>query len=423
MTSENPPGRRPPTIDLTATEVENPAAAKEAASDSAAAEAAKDTSPKDTAPGEPTAAADPKLPGNRKTSYALMALAGCIIVAGVVGALWFEGILPLYEPTPPAAATLNAVTAAANSGITARLDKIERTLQAQQQAAPKQEPAPIPPALTNRLTAAEAQAKSLSDSMAALNRRLDDIAATSQNAAKQAGAAAATAAAAKAGIQDSVKEAMRSAEQNAVSHSDIDAVTDRIAALENAVKALSENQAHQAAATNDSALRLSVAAAALKSEVERGAPYQAELAAAQTLGAAPDALAALAPFSASGVPSAAALARELAALVPELRRSAEAQPDDTVLGRLEANAQRLVRFAPIDATAGNDPASVSARIAIDAARADIAAAQTDIISLPDKAKPLAADWVKKAQARDAAIAASRRIAADALAALTKPAAP
>jgi hypothetical protein len=110
-------------------------------------------------------------------------------------------------------------------------------------------------------------------------------------------------------------------------------------------------------------------------------------------------------------------------LAPELRHSAEAQPDDTVLGRLEANAQRLVRFAPIDATARNDPASVSARIAIDAARADIAAAQTDITSLPDKAKPLAADWVKKAQARDAAIAASRRIAADALAALTKPAAP
>ncbi len=63
-----------------------------------------------------------------------------------------------------------------------------------------------------------------------------------------------------------------------------------------------------------------------------------------------------------------------------------------------------------------------ARIDIDAARADIAAALTDIAALPDAAKPLAADWVKKAEARNAAIAASGKIAADALAALSKPAA-
>jgi len=41
--------------------------------------------------------------------------------------------------------------------------------------------------------------------------------------------------------------------------------------------------------------------------------------------------------------------------------------------------------------------------------------------LPDPARTLAAPWVKKAEAREAAIAASRRIAADALAALGKPA--
>ena len=98
---------------------------------------------------------------------------------------------------------------------------------------------------------------------------------------------------------------------------------------------------------------------------------------------------------------------------PPTRRPA----DRTFLGRLEANAQHLVRITPVDAPAGNDPSAIIARIDADAARADIAAALTDIAALPESAKPLAADWVKKANARDAAIAASRQIAADALAAL------
>jgi hypothetical protein len=41
--------------------------------------------------------------------------------------------------------------------------------------------------------------------------------------------------------------------------------------------------------------------------------------------------------------------------------------------------------------------------------------------LPEPARVLAAPWSKKVAAREAAIAASRRIAADALAALGRPA--
>ena len=72
--------------------------------------------------------------------------------------------------------------------------------------------------------------------------------------------------------------------------------------------------------------------------------------------------------------------------------------------------------------AGNEPSAVIARIEVDAEHADIAAALTDIAALPETAKPLAADWVGKAKAREAAIAASRKIAAAALAGLNKPAA-
>ena len=60
------------------------------------------------------------------------------------------------------------------------------------------------------------------------------------------------------------------------------------------------------------------------------------------------------------------------------------------------------------------------RIGADAAHGDLPAALTDIGRLPEAARSLADGWVKKAEARDAALAASRRIAADALAVLSKP---
>jgi len=128
-------------------------------------------------------------------------------------------------------------------------------------------------------------------------------------------------------------------------------------------------------------------------------------------------------FAANGVPSADALTRELEALTPALQQASEPEPGDaTFLGRLKANAEKLVRITPAGAPAGNDPAAVLARIRFDAAHGDIAAALAAIDALPNSAKSLTAAWSKKAGAREAALATSRQIAADALAALATPAA-
>ena len=132
------------------------------------------------------------------------------------------------------------------------------------------------------------------------------------------------------------------------------------------------------------------------------------------------ALRALEPFAASGVPSAAVLAHELDGLMPTLEDASELHSGDTTfMERLKSNAQKLVRITPLNAPAGNDPQAVIDRIRLDAAHADIAAALTDIHALSDSAKALAADWSKKAAAREAALAASREIAAEALAALAQ----
>ena len=422
MTSEpdSKPGRRPPTIELKATEVENPAPAQNTGTAEPAGAAPNE------AAAEPSPAAAP--PGGRSRSrlkfYAVSTGATALAVVAIAAGLWATGYLPTGPATAPAetpAPSAVASSPASGSDITARLDKIERTVQAQRQELQHQEPAVIPPAFGNRLTAEEAQTKSLADQLAALNRRIDEIAAAGQTAAKQAGTAAAAADAAKQAAQDAAKDTQKSASQGGVQQTDIDAVTNRVAALESAVKTLSDNAAHASATGADTAARLTVAAEALRTTVERGAPYQSELAAVQSLGADQNTLTPLEPFAASGVPSATSLGRELAVLTPALQQAVHAAPGETTfLGRLEANAQKLVRVTPVDAPAGADPSTAIGRIALDAARADIAAALTDIAALPDSTKPLTADWIAKARARDTAIAASQRIAADALAALAKP---
>jgi hypothetical protein len=176
-----------------------------------------------------------------------------------------------------------------------------------------------------------------------------------------------------------------------------------------------------AAGANDRSARLTVAAEALRAAVESGAPYQSELNAVRALGVDQNATTALEPFAASGVPSATALSRELGSLVPALLDASEPRSGDaTFLDRLKTNAQKLVRVTPLNAPPGNDPQTVVDRIRLDATHADIAAARAGLNALPDAAKPLAEAWSKKADARDAAVAASRKIAADALAALAQP---
>jgi hypothetical protein len=203
---------------------------------------------------------------------------------------------------------------------------------------------------------------------------------------------------------------------------DLNKLASEVAALESSVKALSDQLTRQAASADDHAARFAVAAESLRAVVERGTPYSAELAAAQSLGADPNAVAALSPLADAGVPSSAALGHELAALMPALQQAAvPAAKDDSLFGRLQSHAQELVHVTPINAPPGDDAAAVTTRIEVDAAHDDIAAALADIAKLPPGAKPVVAAWVQKAQAREAAISGARNIAAAALAALAKPA--
>jgi hypothetical protein len=389
MTSEpdSTPQRRPSTIELTATEVDGEKPAKEGGEAAAAADRVANGDAHRNPAGE--------APTGRLRSHAVGAIIGVIATGAIVAGLWLAGYVPSRAPAPEP----NGATAATSDEISQRLAKIESALKTQRPDA----------AFGERLAVAEAQTKSLGETLTALNRRVDDLATAAQGALAQAKAADSTAADAKNSAQSSVQ------------HSDLDALSSRIGALESAVKSLSDDVAHRASSANDLMARSTVAAEALRASVERGAPYQNELALVKSLGADANATASLDQFAASGVPSAAALAHELQTLLPALLQAAGAASNEgSFMGRIEANAQNLVRITPIDAPQGEEPAAGIARLNADAARADIDAALADIAKLPDSAKSLAADWVRKAEARKAAIVASRRIAAGALAALGKP---
>ena len=134
MTTEpdSTPRRRPPTIDLTATEVdaEKPAAAPEPspepATEPATAKAAsEDSSGQQT--GEP-APGRPRSPV--KTAVAGIAV-GAIAVVAIGAGLWFGGYVPpgLLPVSPSAQPPDNAAIA----DISARLNKIEGAIATQQQ--------------------------------------------------------------------------------------------------------------------------------------------------------------------------------------------------------------------------------------------------------------------------------------------------
>jgi hypothetical protein len=400
MTSEtdNTPRRRPPTIDLTATEVEvdRPASAGDNGSKTS----------------KPAAAATPSRPDGRLGQHALGAVAGAIVTAAIVVGVWFAGDLPSRQPAPILASAPPS-NAASIDKISARLDTIEAELRAQQPQAGLGARLTAAEAATKslgpRLETAEAATKSLGDSLAALNSRVDQIATTAQGALAQANAAS------------SAADAAKNSAQSGVSHAELDALAGRTTALEGAVKTLSADVTRQASSMDDRAARLTVAANALDAAVERGVPYQTELAAVKALGVDQAATAPLEPLAATGVPSASELARELSVLAPALTKAAGgASGDNSYLRRLEAGAQTLVHVTSINAPRGDQASDLVPRITADAARADIDTALADIAKLPDAAKSIAASWVKKAEARKAALAASQHIAGGALAALSAP---
>jgi len=416
--------RAAPTIDLTATEVQ-------------AAATANDTPPQTAMEPPPPASEQPAPvteaapagegppadgPSSRLFSGPTLAAgaAGAAMVTLVLFGLWLTGMVPIrYAGSTATRARVTALemqmhdlqnrpAGAADTksidALTQRVTTIEETVSKIPAGDPK---------LAERIAAADNAMKSLGVALTALNRRSDDIAANTAQALERAEAAEKAVTQMRLSLQDVAKTASAGP-----SSAELDALQKRIAGLEQSAKAAREEIAKTGAA--DTAARLALSAAALRDVALSGAPFAAALAQAKSLGADAKALAPLEPFATTGVPAPEALAQELRALVPGMLKLSGAQaPAGGFLERLQANAGQLVRIRPVDAPPGDDASAVLARVEIAAAHADIGAALTDLGKLPEATRAPAQAWIKKAEARQAALAAVRAFAAQSALALGK----
>jgi hypothetical protein len=375
--------RPPPTIDLAPSEVKTEPAPE--------ADAAAAPEPQPDAQAEPpretiSSSISPAAPAPRAkvSPWVIAPFSGAVAAALVIGVGWMLGWPPVQAPSEVSAAALDE--------------------------------------LAGRLAAVEAKvSKPASDPVAAARAdALDKALATLRaDVARQRGQSDALAADVN-GLEAAPRE-------QASAPVDLAGINERLARLEQATRsqgaaiATESEKIADAKPADDLGLRRVVAAALLDVAVRHGDPYASALAAAKALAPDPQALKPLDQFSATGVPSPPALTRELLTLVQKLSppaADATATTGSGILDRLQA--AKLVRIERNDPT-GNDRGAVVGRITGAALRNDFADARKELGTLSPADRAPAQGWLDKADARDAALAASRRFADDAMAALAKPA--
>ena len=362
--------RAPPTIELEATEVSGETrASAEAAAQASAPEAEPDPAPA----AAPAAASRPVSP------WVIAPFSGAVAAALVILVGWMLG-WPAVQAPPPAPQVDVATVNDLGKRVAALEGKVSK---------------PVEPAIPGALMTS---VKDLQNEVANLRAQVDKLAAAASEA--------------KSAPQDTPTTAV-----------DLSPLNDRIAKLEDALRvtAARSEKAAESKPQDDLQLRRMVAAALLDVAVRHGDPYVTALATAKTLSPKPEALKPLDQFAEKGVPAPPALTRELLTLVPKLSPPAPSggvATGSSIIEKLEAGASKLVRVERTDAT-GNDRAAIVARVTAAAIRNDFGDARRELESLSPADRAPAQAWLDKAAARDAALAASRQFADEAMAGLAR----
>ena len=357
------PRRAPPTIDLEASEV--------------------------TKPAEDVGQSEDSNPSSRPALAALhpfwvAGATGAVTAALVLAIVWAVG-WPAEPARPIAEINTGAIEA-----LTSRVGDLEGQVS---------KPAAPDPAMASRLDA-------LAKSLASLKSELGTTQAQSQKLAAEL---------------DAVKSAPPASAAEPPSP-DLSDIKGRLAEVEQAVRADKANLAQVTdKPADDTALRRLVVASMLEISVRQGEPFSEALNAAKALAVDPQQLKPLEDFASSGVPNPAVLCRELLTLVPKLEPPSPNTTASTgIVDHLRAGAAKLVRIERTDAV-GNDRGAIVARVTAAALRNDLPEARRELNSLSPDDRAAAQGWLAKAGERDAAVAASRHFAAEAMAALAKPA--
>jgi hypothetical protein len=381
--------RTPPTIDLEATEVSTQPqdVAGEPAAQPSVEQAAHDQATvEETRPEPQPAEEQPPVASAAVSPWVIAPFSGAAAAAVVIAVGWALG-WPAVQ-APPASPQVTSAAVEALSGRVAAVEAKAGKPTADQ-------------AMVARLDALEKSVGTLRGDIANLRAQSDKTASALNDA--------------------------KSTPRDAAASPGLAALDDRLSQLERASTTARAELAQQgekiadAKVMDDKPLRHVVAATLLDVAVRHNDPYEAQLSAARSLAAKPEVLKPLDSFAAAGIPTPVALSRELLNIVPKLSPPAEAQTSGTgIVERLQAGASKLVRIERTDGV-GNDRGAIVARITAAALRNDFVEARRELKTLSETDRAPAQAWLDKADARDAALAASRKFADDAMASLARPA--
>ena len=388
--------RAPPTIDLEATEVstqpqdaaepEAQPSAEQASSEQAGVVESKveETKPEEIKPEPERVEAQAAVAPAAISPWIIAPFSGAVAAAVVIAVGWMLG-WPAVQAPPAAPQVTSATVDALNGRVAAVEAKAGRPT--------------ADPAVTARLDALEKSVGTLRSDIANLRAQSDKVTSALNDA--------------------------KSTPPDAAGASELAALNDRISQLERASTNARAELAQQgekiadAKVMDDKPLRYVVAATLLDVAVRHNDPYEAQLSAARSLAAKPELLKPLDVFASTGIPTPVALSRELLNIVPKLSPPAEAPSSNAgIVERLQAGASKLVRIERTDGV-GNDRGAIVARVTSAALRNDFGEARRELKTLPEAERAPAQAWLDKADARDAALAASRKFADDAMAGLAK----
>nr|WP_272209899.1 mitofilin family membrane protein [Marinicella sp. W31]MDC2875737.1 mitofilin family membrane protein [Marinicella sp. W31] len=150
----------------------------------------------------------------------------------------------------------------------------------------------------------------------------------------------------------------------------------------------------------DLAVARAIAAAGLKSAIDRGQNFETELATyAQVAPAAKD-LATLKSLAASGVPTREALTEQFSSIADSIIAATNQPPPDTgIFNRLVDSAKGLVNVRPVGDVEGEGTPAIVARIENDLKQGNLKQAEQEWQSLPEDAKQVSSDFENALSAR------------------------
>ena len=328
---------------------------------------------------KPRAAAPEPAPRRSGASSLLAGVAGAVVALAIAGGLQYAGVLgSLSGQENERIAALEAQLAGTKQDIQALANRPDDTSGLQE--------------LRNEFAALKTQVDGDDGTAQALNG-LDERLKTVETAVSDAdrnGATVADLAALSdkvAGLEALVKSAGETSSAN----------EGRLAMMEQSVSGLNSKVEAQA---EQPRIALAVAATALKSSIERGAPFSAELETLATI--APDApeLAKLKPYADKGVPTREDIAAQMNGVADAIiSAGTPVNPDAGYIDQIWQSARSLVQVRPVGAVSGTGVPEIVARMEAAVVAGDYKKALAEYDSLPEQAKAAGAGFAETMRAR------------------------